>query len=146
MQRIPELQPLSRDHHQALVLANRCRKLASQGESAAASAQWRVVRQRFLAELQPHFRAEELSLIAPLQRLGEERLLNRLLEDHGLIQAYVFNGTEPTPTLLARFGTLLAAHVRFEERQLFDCIQTRFTPEEQQRVLSHSLAASPAHS
>tara|TARA_R110001583_G_scaffold64190_3_gene186786 strand:- start:627 stop:1049 length:423 start_codon:yes stop_codon:yes gene_type:complete len=135
MKRIAELQPLSHDHHHALVLANRCTKMAASGDAAASVNLWQDVIDEFIHNLLPHFHIEEQTLIAPLRRLGEDRLLSQLLEEHGLIKACVFNTQTPKSQLLMRFGELLAAHVRFEERELFVAVQDRFTPQEQQRII-----------
>ncbi len=143
MKRITELQPLSHDHHHALVLANRCKKTAASGNIAASILLWQEVIHEFIHTLLPHFHIEEQTLIAPLQRLGEDKLLQKLLLDHGLIQTCVFDTQTPETELLQRFGTLLAAHIRFEERDLFITIQDRLTPQEQQRILDHCLVSAP---
>ncbi len=139
MKRISELHPLSHDHHHALVLANRCKKVAESGDVAACTHLWHEVTLEFLHTLRPHFHIEEQTFIAPLQRLGEDRLMNKLLEDHGLIQACVFNTQRPEAELLGRFGSLLANHVRFEERDLFTCAQNRFSAQEKKEILDASL-------
>jgi hemerythrin len=141
MKRIAELQPLSHDHHHALVLANRCKKMATSGDITASIALWQEVTQEFIHTLLPHFHIEEQTLIAPLLRLGENQLLKKMLLDHGLIQACVFDTQASETELLQCFGTLLAAHVRFEERELFVAVEDRFTPQEQQRILEFTVSS-----
>lgn len=137
MKRIDQLQQLSREHHQALVLANRCNKVAATADFDACHGQWQQVRALFLNELMPP-RIEEQCLIAPLQRLNNTQLRDRLLHEHGLLQACVFEAVEPeTPALVKRlrhFGKLLADHVRFEERLLFPYLEQQLSTEELGRI------------
>ena len=97
MKRDPRLHALSSEHHQALVLARRARR----GES--------VVGQ--LKELEAHFAIEERVLLPALARAGRADLAARTVDEHADIRHSV---NDPV-----RFGELLEAHVRFEERELF---------------------------
>ena len=75
MKRHPSLQPLSDEHHRALVLARRLRRDSSgmDGEHLAKLA--REVRDEFEAELEPHFRLEERWLLPILEDRGAGRLV-----------------------------------------------------------------------
>lgn len=117
MKRHPSLQPLSDDHHRALVLARRLRRDSTGMGALALASLASKVRQVFGAELEPHFRVEERWLLPALEGRGEARLATRTLEDHARLYALAHGlWSEDTPQEL---GTLLEKHVRFEERVLF---------------------------
>jgi quercetin dioxygenase-like cupin family protein len=118
MQRHPALVPLSHDHHHTLVHA---RRLREQGTEAAPA-----FLRFFAAETLRHFRDEE-ELVFPLLEDEPEELRQVLLE-HQRIRALALrlrDGEDVTREL----GELLDAHVRLEERQLFDLIQ-RLVPDD----------------
>lgn len=136
MKRIDELQPLSRDHHQALVLANHCRQVANSSSIADSIRLWGSVKEAFNNDLLPHFELEERTLIEPLKRLGEEQLLFQLLDEHQRLMACVTSTSKPERDLLMEFADLLTNHVRFEERELFARIQHRLTREEKAALIA----------
>lgn len=131
LKRDPALQPLSRDHHHALVQAVRLR------EAAATSPARRLEAARaFLAfaagDLAGHFADEEQVLAEPGQRADPEGWA-RLEQEHAGLRALVDGlrracaAGEVPPALLADTGELLHDHVRFEERALFERLQERLT-------------------
>jgi hypothetical protein len=118
VKRHPHLTPLSDDHHTALVLARHSRKTGEGAKSAGElDAEWQRTRQRFDAELEPHFRVEETLLLPPLASLGEAALVERTRADHTRLRELV--AAPADPERMIAFGRLLHAHVRFEERELF---------------------------
>jgi iron-sulfur cluster repair protein YtfE (RIC family) len=117
MKRHPSLQPLSDDHHRALVLARRLRRDSTAVNAAALAALAREVRREFDTELEPHFRVEEGWLLPALERRGGTRLAEQATGDHARLRALA---SGPWSESTAReLGTLLEEHVRFEERVLF---------------------------
>lgn len=118
MKRSPQLEPLSDDHHNALVLARRCRHAAESAASEASVAElWHELRRRFAAELEPHFAVEERLLLPALTDAGESALAERTRGEHARLRALV--ASAPAAERAAAFGKLLHDHVRFEERTLF---------------------------
>lgn len=117
MKRHPELQPLSDEHHNALVLARRVRRAAAGGDAAALAGAWRDAQARFASELEPHFQVEESALFPPLEAAGERALVAQALADHGRLRELIAGAAAPAAA--AELGELLHRHVRFEERQLF---------------------------
>ena len=124
MKRSDALTPLSLDHHQGLVFAQRLRRATA--ESAAAA------RDDFLnfweREGQRHFRAEEKVLLPWFARHGDpsEDTVLRVLVEHLEIrrQAIELRGDErPAPERLHELGELLGNHIRHEERVLFPLIE-----------------------
>ena len=104
MKRDPRLQPLSREHHHALVLARR----AMRGGLTPGEA-----RSTFYEMLALHFATEEKDLVPVLRAAGRSDLADRMLYEHEKIR------TALAREHIATFGRLLAEHVRFEERELF---------------------------
>lgn len=119
MKRHPQLQPLSDDHHGALVLARRIALAAR--ERGPLSEVWDELRRRFARELEPHFRVEEVRLFPQLEAAGEHARVERARRDHARLRELA--GAEPAPRVATELAELLRRHVRFEERELFPCAE-----------------------
>jgi hemerythrin-like domain-containing protein len=124
MQRHAALQPLSRDHHVALVAAQRLRR-ATDADAGA-------VRDAFLAFWHEHgahhFRVEEDVLLPAFAIYGDARhdSVVQMLVDHVRIRSAVqLLEREPAPRVdvLHDLGSALALHVRLEEREVFPLIE-----------------------
>lgn len=120
MKRSEALRSLSRDHHHALVAAQRLRLGEDVAESAAEfESFWTEHGRR-------HFQTEEEVLLPLWAKLGraDERAVARLALEHLRIRTMAMVVAEgPTRKRLQDLGDLLVAHVRFEERCLFDLIE-----------------------
>jgi hemerythrin-like domain-containing protein len=124
MRRHADLVQLSREHHAALKLARAMRRAAESGSAEAVAMGAQRVVKLFPDELEPHFRDEEENLFAWLERAGEHALVERTMRDHAqLRQLAATLAMQPDVDALARFADLLAEHVRFEERELFESAQ-----------------------
>jgi hypothetical protein len=143
LRRHPALEQLSRDHHHALVVAQRLKRADADSPAEARGA--------FLAYWDPggrhHFHEEEDILLPG--RAGvidpEHPLIAKVLTDHVRIRhrAGELAGSDPPPpALLRELGGLLEAHVRREERQLFPMIEESL-PDEALRRLVDLLARQP---
>ena len=77
----------------------------------------------FASELDPHFRVEEQGILVALARVGENELVQRTLSEHAELRRLAILLSRPDAVTLLRFADLLAAHVRFEERELFEAAQ-----------------------
>lgn len=144
MKRSEALAILSRDHHQALVVAQ---KLTRADADTAAAA-----RARFLAYWIPdgrrHFQLEEELLLPAYAAYGDAHhpLVLRVLGDHVAIRAHAKRlGAQPdaAPDALHELGTSLAAHVRLEERELFGMIEDAM-PADELLALAHALERAVA--
>jgi hypothetical protein len=141
MKRSQALKPLSRDHHGALVVAQQLRR-ATEAEPA---------RQGFLAfwreDGRKHFRVEEEVLLPVWALHGEvdREAVGRMLDDHLWIrrQALVAEQAEGALSLddLHELGERLAAHVRFEERELFEAIEAALDEEALADLAARVIAA-----
>lgn len=123
------LKPLSRQHHFGLLFSWKLRKGFSEKveiERLQNYAKW-----FFKEEIQPHFQAEE-KYIFPI--LGNENeLVQRALKDHRRIKR-LFTDTETPSKSLSILEEELDAHIRFEERILFNEIQKEATQEQLQKL------------
>jgi hypothetical protein len=124
MKTSPAIAPLSRDHHQALFVAQKLRRATDEtaGEArGAALAYWDE-------HGREHFRLEEEVLLPAYGAHGDphHRLVARVLCDHVSLRGR-FDRLALDPaasvTVLRELGVELAAHVRLEERQLFALIE-----------------------
>lgn len=120
MKRNEHLQPLSRQHHNGLLMALLISKGLKKGADPA------LIREFIISgwnqELKDHFTQEETILIPALQQTSfDPELTSRLLNEHGQIRSIVNHALvgEVDPTELSRFASLLEQHIRFEERVYF---------------------------
>ena len=135
MKRHEALAALSRDHHHALVVAQRLRRAS---ETTATE-----VRDAFLAywraDGQRHFREEEDILLPAYVGFGdpEEPVLARVLVDHVRIRWLAHEVASDSPSLdaLRTLGEQLSAHVRREERELFPLIEQALPEHELTRLV-----------
>lgn len=126
MQRHAFLQDLSREHHTALRLALDARRAAASGDAARIRAQAETCRRCYADEIDAHFRIEESELLPRLQADGDAArtaLVERTQREHAELRTLVAKLAQADAATLARFAEALAAHVRFEERELFEAVQ-----------------------
>jgi iron-sulfur cluster repair protein YtfE (RIC family) len=121
MKRHAALQPLSRDHHVALVAAQRLRRATPETAIDA--------RAHFLAFWHEHgarhFRVEEDVLLPRFAAHADPdtAAIARMLMDHVRIRAKALAVETASVDELHALGKELAAHVRLEERQVFPLIE-----------------------
>jgi hemerythrin-like domain-containing protein len=147
MLRDKSLVPLSRQHQHALALCVRINRapLASAREVQAWQAE---VEQHFALEIQHHFAAEEKDLFPVARQYAElVPLVEELLAEHvrlrGLFEQARVRALDGLA--LREFAEILSAHIRKEERQLFEEMQKQMGSAELERLGGHieeSLAPS----
>lgn len=125
MKRHPELLQLSREHYGALKLARDAKRAAESGKPDDVAALAQRVVAVFARELDPHFQVEEQGILVLLAQAGEHELVARTLADHVELRRLATALTTPAADTLLHFAELLGAHVRFEEREVFEAAQTR---------------------
>ena len=123
MKRHPDLLQLSREHHGALKLARGAGRAAASGDAREIGALAQRVAQVFPVELDPHFCIEEQGILVLLARAGQHALVARTLADHAELRRLAEVLATPDADSLLRFADLLGAHVRFEEREVFEAAQ-----------------------
>ncbi len=123
------LQPLSREHHQGLLLCWKIRTGFNKGVDEArikAYCDW-----FWNNHLQTHFKVEE-KFVFPI--LGNENAsVKQALAEHQRLQGFFQEKTEITAHLRL-IETELDQHIRFEERVLFNEIQNAATPEQLEQL------------
>ncbi len=118
------LVPLSHDHHQGLVAAQRLKR----GEPAyrSSSEPCGSILELWEKDLAFHFHQEETLLFV---HAGGESILpvlvRRALDEHDAFREMVeaCRAGRCDSALVRRFGALLESHIRFEERELFPAFQ-----------------------
>lgn len=123
MKRHPDLLNLSREHHTALKLARDAQRAAESGDANELKKLAQRVVSVFAAEIDPHFRVEEQGILVFLAQDGRHDLVQRTLTEHEELRRLVSALSRPDADTLLRFADLLAVHVRFEERELFEVVQ-----------------------
>lgn len=132
MLRDKSLIPLSHQHQRALALCVRIDR-AQPIRNADLTAWQAEIEQHFAQEIEIHFAAEE-AVVFPAARLFPALvpLVEELIVDHASLRQSSSEAQArrmSTETLLA-FAHGLSAHIRKEERQLFEQLQILMTAEE----------------
>jgi hypothetical protein len=131
VKRSDALRSLSREHHQALTIAQELRRTDAGERAAARFAEfWRHEGAR-------HFRIEEEVLLPTWELLGtvHSEAAARLAREHlELRTAALALGEKPSLAAIRALGEKLAAHVRFEERELFPLIEADLGEAELERL------------
>jgi hemerythrin-like domain-containing protein len=125
MLRDKNLVPLSRQHQHGLALCVRIDRASPIPDMGLAA--WQVeIGQHFRSEIRIHFAAEEEFVFPAAQQFAElSPLVEELVSEHALLrerfakaEAQAMSAAE-----VAEFAQLLSAHIRKEERQLFERLQ-----------------------
>ena len=127
LKRREELRSLSEDHHNALVIALRCRRLAAGQHDADPVELWAGVLEFFRLAILPHFDLEETLLLPAIDAIGEpetSKMTERIRDEHRRLRAMIADPV-PDDAGWTAIGTLLDEHIRFEERVVFEATQDR---------------------
>ncbi len=132
MLRDKALVPLSRQHQHALALCVRIDRAQLNAQADIESWQAEITR-HFQQEIRVHFAAEELVLFPAAREFKElVSLVEELYSEHTMLRedfAQAETGRLSAEALLA-FAQRLSAHIRKEERQLFERMQTLMSKKE----------------
>ncbi len=132
LKRHSTLQPLSREHHHGLQLCWKIRtgfKKQVEPERIKKYADWFYVN-----HLLPHFEIEEKYIFPILDK--DNDLIKRALSEHLKIRCLFQAGTELYKNLNS-IAEMLESHIRFEERVLFNEIQSVATNDRLQQIRLH---------
>jgi hemerythrin-like domain-containing protein len=123
VKRAKELMPLSREHHEALVLARRaCEPHRPQAQAAQLLPH---VLRRWAEHFEPHFQREERVLFPALREAGAAAAAEEALAQHAALRALVARLQSDGAQALPAWGDALREHVQWEERQLFPLAERR---------------------
>lgn len=133
IQRIAELAPLSRHHHDGLLFAWKINRGINLGISPQRMCEY--CRWYWKNNLEEHFEEEEI--LFPQLLSPDHPMLVKMLDDHAEIRAKIESLKECTTTdSLHRLAQVISYHIRFEERQLFNYVQEVATPEQKEMINS----------
>jgi len=129
LKRHKSIQPVSREHHHGLLL---CWKIKEGFKQQIAIERMKKYADWFWTHhLQPHFLFEEKYMFPILEI--DHSLITRALNEHARLKE-LFNTTEGIEHSLTSIEEELAAHIRFEERELFQEIQAHASLEQLTRI------------
>ncbi|MEM8534654.1 MAG: hemerythrin domain-containing protein [Chloroflexota bacterium] len=145
MKRHPSLVPVSREHQRGLFLAQALKRGIPRYKNLPTTHEGKreYALSVYKALLQDHFHAEETILFPAIRGSDNEidTLIDELLQEHQQMHT-MFQTLPTTPDLetqLHELGMLLEAHIRKEERQLFERVQV-VIDEDQLHTLGQNLA------
>ena len=136
MLRDKNLVPLSRQHQHALALCVRIDRASPIPESDLAAWQGEIA-QHFRAEIRVHFAAEEQFVFPRARTFAELNLLvDELLSEHVWLRERFARAEAKSMSAaeVVEFAQRLSAHIRKEERQLFERLQEVVNAEELARM------------
>ena len=132
MLRDKALVPLSRQHQHALALCVRIDRAQPKAEADLELWQAEITR-HFQQEIRLHFAAEELVLFPAAKEFDElASLIEELSSEHTMLREDFAQAEARSLSVegMLAFGQRLSAHIRKEERQLFERMQELMTKEE----------------
>jgi hemerythrin-like domain-containing protein len=132
MLRDKNLIPLSRQHQHALALCVRIDRASPMDDRDLAAWQAEVA-QHFQREIRVHFTAEEKVLFPEARRFRQlAPIVDELLIDHAALRESFAKAAaaQMCVTELHAFAQRMSAHIRKEERQLFERIQKLMSQDE----------------
>lgn len=138
MKRVEALKGLSREHHEALVLARHASATVADPHSAVAQAQCSHLLERWVQQFALHFAREEQTLLPALERAGHRAYVATALAQHAALRALMERLRKGDVLALAPWGDAMETHVHFEERTLFPLAQTLLTSSELTDVMNPS--------
>lgn len=138
MKRSPALIPLSREHHEALVLARRACEPDRPGANPAGVRQ--QVLHRWSEHIEAHFRLEEQALLPALAQAGAPTEAEEGARQHRAIRRLIDELKALGTAALPAWGNAMRTHVQWEERHLFPLAERLLDLP----ALSPALAGTPA--
>lgn len=131
MLRDRNLIPLSHQHQHTLALCVQIDRSLQAGTAEVEALQAQI-RTMFNLEIRWHFAAEEQALFPEAANFAElQALVKNLLAEHTVLRGYFSRAEarELGADGLRELARLLSAHIRKEERELFEGCQRLFPPE-----------------
>lgn len=144
MNRCVQLQKLSLEHKDCILLADKIAKIAEDGDQATLDEGIDIIKKYNETELETHLQHEERVIFAPLiqeciNSKNKEHLdlCISLGKEHGLLRTIVERITPVTAKEdLADFARVLKQHSIIEETELFPIIEATFSKEQLDKVLN----------
>lgn len=131
IKRSKELAPLSREHHEGLLLGWKIKQGLKNGTAHKLIAQY--IQWFWERELSPHFKREEQLLAVYLP--PENDWVIKMFADHEEIEALIHvNAMVPDEDIFVQIANAVQEHIRFEERTLFPYAEKTLSPEQLQFI------------
>lgn|SRR5690554_87613 len=132
MKRAEQLIPLSHDHHQGLVVSQHALRLKQEEATSEDIEQhWLKLKNCLTEQAQHHFMIEEKYLLEPLAAIGgHEEMVQRIYAEHKDFVAFTQKPVGQSLSELQAMATLLKAHIKYEEREVFATAQQVLTTEQ----------------
>ena len=131
MKRAEQLIPLSHDHHQGLVVSQHALRLKEDASVVDIEQHWQKVKDCLEEQAQHHFVIEEKYLLEPLIVVGgHEEMVQRIYAEHKEFVAFTKQPIGQDLAKLQAMATLLKAHIKYEEREVFATAQEVLTTEQ----------------
>lgn len=137
--RCQQLQKLSQEHNDCILFAEKIAAIAETGNELQLSEGIKLVREYNLIELEAHLQHEEQTIFALLVQQYKEHLelCITLGREHGFIRTLVEQMSfETAQQDLSDFANLLKHHTLEEETKLFPIVESLFSEEQLNEVLS----------
>jgi len=136
MLRDKNLIPLSRQHQHALALCVRIDRVLQAG--GVELEPWLTeLQQIYEQEIGAHFAGEEKEIFPKAARFADlQPIVDELRREHSVLREYFVKAATRTITTeeLRALGERLSAHIRKEERQLFEGMQKEMSDEELSQI------------
>ncbi len=151
MKRHEAFVPLSRDHHEVLMVAQLLKADAPEYPKLPSDIHGKLSHaMKVYAEIiQPHVRFEEEQLFPIILGISDEidQLIYILQDDHTEIDSLFvkLQGEANQAWLMDELGKLMEQHVRLEERELFELLQTQASKSLLEEINARTTAYNASH-
>ncbi len=131
IKRSRQLSPLSRDHHNGLLLGWKIKQGIRNGTDKKIIAGY--IKWFWQNDLEEHFREEE-EILAPYLKGND--LVQRMFHEHLQIKGFIHHESMENEEALNKLALLVSDHIRFEERELFPLAEKLITEEDLNQIES----------
>lgn len=141
IKRTEALLKYSREHYYGLLLCRRIRKALANNIRPQRISAYLIF--FFEHDLKSHFKSEEDDLFSKLKE--DDLLLKRVLREHRQVHFLIdeIRSDMWDTELLAAFADYLEAHIRFEERDLFNVLQNELSTSDLSDLVKKNNAGKP---
>lgn len=139
MDRCEQLQKLSREHEDSLLMADKIARIAEEDDKNSLMKGIDILKKYNETELEVHLQHEERTIFMTMMQHYREysELCIALGKEHGFMRSIVEEITPETAKKdLADFANVLKQHSLREENELFPIIESKFTKEQLDLVLN----------
>lgn len=140
MKRAAQLQPLSREHHQGLVISRHAKECANDVEEIAKH--WTALTDYINKNMTNHFKVEDDLMLAKLEPYRHSHpqvaeVIDQIADQHNKLYQLI-ESQSLSAAQVQELGSVLYDHIRFEERELFPLVQQILSEQELQAIYDAS--------